>query len=264
MDTGTGLFLGLVFCGIVFLYSQTKDRWNWSKLIKIGKWLAITFVIAIIITIVYVYIDNHKEEKQIVWDTPKVTNELMGIKLNDSFKDVEFKFGRLIPSGWDENIGESYLRRLSTPDLELISNGKIDQLSEGGIKMLSEKYPDLKKSIENRHFKFSSKTSPQDKLGVFVKDKRVEAIHYDCGNYDSQAIVVNTVGCNTSGEDLQKKFGKDIRILCGKNNTFPERVYDVVRYGVRYHLRQNKVDGFLIAEPKVLETFVGKSWDKCD
>lgn len=264
MGTGTGLFLGLVFCGSVFLYSQTKDRWNWSKLKKIGKWLAITLVIAIVITIVYLNIKEIKEEQNI-WDTPKVTNELMGIKLNDSFKDVEFKFGHFIPAGWDDKIGYSDLKRLSTPDLELISEGKYDQLSDGGIKLLSETSPHLKESIEGGHFKSSSKTYPQDKLRLIIKDKRVEAIQFDCGDFSDLDVVVNTISCNTSGEDLQKKFGKDIRVLCSKNNTNLERVYDVVRYGVRYHLSQNKVSAFLIAEPKVLEThFLGKNWDKCE
>ena len=148
METGTGFFLGLVFCGIVFLYSQTKDRWNWSKLKKIVKWLLISLALTILITIVYNYFDNRTEKKQIVWDTPKVTNELMGIKINDSFKDVEFKFGHFIPLGWDDKISDSDLKSLSTPDMELISDGKYDQLSNEGIKLLSEKSPSLKESID--------------------------------------------------------------------------------------------------------------------
>ena len=129
MDTGTGLFLGLVFCGTIFLYSQTKDRWNWSKLIKIGKWLAITLIALTIISIVYIYINNKQEKAQNIWESPKITNELLGIKLNDSFKDVQFKFGNLTPYGWRDGIDESYLRRLSTSDLELISAGRIEKLS---------------------------------------------------------------------------------------------------------------------------------------
>jgi hypothetical protein len=262
MNTGTGLFLGLVFCGTVFLFSQTKDRWDWGILKKIGKWLAISFLVIITITLVYEYIDDNKENAQIVSNSPKITNELMGIKLNDSFKDIEFKFGRLIPSGFSDDIEESYLKRLSTPDLELIAYGEFDKLSEGGIKILSEKFPALQESIAEGDFKFQSKTSPQINLRVFVKSKKIEAILYECADYDD--ILVNTVGCNTSGESLQKKFDKDIRILCGKNNTNLDRVYDVVRYGVRYYLTQNRVIGFLIAEPKLLESFVKHNYDKCN
>jgi hypothetical protein len=265
MDTGTGLFLGLVFCGTIFLYSQTKDRWNWSKLKKIGKWLAITLIALIIISIVYIYINNKEEKAQTIWESPKITNELMGIKLNDSFKDVQFKLGKLTPYGWGDDIGESYLRRLSTSDLELISSGKVEKLSDSGIKILSEKYPDLKKSIDGGVFGFNTDISPQKYLVVIVEENKIKTISFDCGNDVAVPdVVVNTVGCNASGEDLQKKFGNDIRILCKKNNTDIQRAYDVVRYGVRYHLVQNRVIGFSIAEPKVLETYIGNNYDKCE
>ena len=36
MDTGTGLFSGLVTLGIIYLYTQTKDRWNWILISKLS------------------------------------------------------------------------------------------------------------------------------------------------------------------------------------------------------------------------------------
>jgi hypothetical protein len=264
MDTGTGLFLGLVFCGTIFLYSQTKDRWNWSKLLKIGKWLIIIFIALIIIFIVYIHFNNKHEKAQTIWESPKITDELMGIKLNDSFNDVQFKFGNLTPSGWYGDVGESYLRRLSSSDLEFISTGRVEKLSDDGIKILSKKYPDLKESIARGLFSFNTDLLPQKNLSVTVKNKKIEAIMYNCADYDGQSVIVNTVGCDTSGEEIQKKFGKDIRILCSKDNASFVRVYDVVRYGVRYYLAQNRVGSFLIAEPKVLETYIGFNYDKCE
>ena len=42
---GIGIFLGLCFCGFIYLYTQTKDRWNWSKLCKILVYVVITPIV---------------------------------------------------------------------------------------------------------------------------------------------------------------------------------------------------------------------------
>jgi hypothetical protein len=34
MTTGDGIFLGFLFFSLVLLYKDTKDRWNWEKLVK--------------------------------------------------------------------------------------------------------------------------------------------------------------------------------------------------------------------------------------
>ena len=34
MSTGTGIFLSGLIIGLVMLYGQTKDRWNWSKIFR--------------------------------------------------------------------------------------------------------------------------------------------------------------------------------------------------------------------------------------
>ena len=36
LSTGSGLLLGLVFIGLVFLYLGTKDRWNWILISKLS------------------------------------------------------------------------------------------------------------------------------------------------------------------------------------------------------------------------------------
>ena len=41
MSTGTGIFLAGLIIGLVMLYGQTKDRWNWKK---ISSYVGIAFV----------------------------------------------------------------------------------------------------------------------------------------------------------------------------------------------------------------------------
>ena len=50
ISTGTGLFLGLVFVGMVFLYLGTKDRWNWILISKFSPALLIVIIEIYLIT----------------------------------------------------------------------------------------------------------------------------------------------------------------------------------------------------------------------
>jgi len=46
MSTGDGIFFASIIIGLVILYGQTKDRWDWSKIVKI------TGVVILILSIV--------------------------------------------------------------------------------------------------------------------------------------------------------------------------------------------------------------------
>ena len=51
MSTGTGIFLAGLIIGIVMLYGQTKDRWDWSHITKkIGIVVGVTVLILSIVT----------------------------------------------------------------------------------------------------------------------------------------------------------------------------------------------------------------------
>jgi len=52
METGTGIFLAGLVIGLVMLYGQTKDRWDWKK---ITKYAGITIGIMILIPATFLY-----------------------------------------------------------------------------------------------------------------------------------------------------------------------------------------------------------------
>jgi hypothetical protein len=98
-------------------------------------------------------------------------------------------------------------------------------------------------------------------IRVDVKLGRVNGIVYQCKD-NADYTVVNDIFCNDLGEKVLKKY-KDIRILCEKD--FVEiRVYDAVKYGVRYYMLSNKVVGFYVSKPSYLETLEGINWIKCE
>jgi hypothetical protein len=56
METGTGVFLAGLVIGLVMLYGQTKDRWDWKK---ITKYAGITIGIIIFIPVTYFYHESN-------------------------------------------------------------------------------------------------------------------------------------------------------------------------------------------------------------
>jgi len=81
MGIGIGIFLGLVFIGTTYLYTQTRDSWNWRK---IWKWIGVGILALIVIplavgSIVWVYssISDYYASK------PKVISSLHGLNLGE-------------------------------------------------------------------------------------------------------------------------------------------------------------------------------------
>src|SRR5690348_5920371 len=86
-DVGLGLFLGLSFCGLIYLFVQTKDRWNWAQarkiiLIGIGT-LVLLAALSIAGLTSYEYYQH----------LPIVITEFQGLKLGDTLSDACFKLG---------------------------------------------------------------------------------------------------------------------------------------------------------------------------
>jgi hypothetical protein len=84
MELGTGIFLSAVFLGSIGLYSVTRDRWNWKKIVfrLIG---ALAGLLAIAGGVAYVYKESENR--------PKKLTEYWGVSLGEAAADVKFKKG---------------------------------------------------------------------------------------------------------------------------------------------------------------------------
>lgn len=81
MTIGTSILL----IAIIFLYLQTKDRWQWNKILKLS-FLGITSISAL--TAIAILISNQYKEM------PKIINEFQGIHLGSTKDDVMFLLGK--------------------------------------------------------------------------------------------------------------------------------------------------------------------------
>lgn len=108
------------------------------------------------------------------------------------------------------------------------------------------------------------------KIWISSKKNIIISVSRTCNeNYDY--FSVNAIQCGQSGDDIMQSFGaSNVEILCrvpdkdeeiSKKYSHQVRVYDVKRYGVRYHLLLNKVHAFTIFNP---DQFSRSKWKQCD
>ena len=103
---------------------------------------------------------------------------------------------------------------------------------------------------------------PSIRLIIKIVDNKVIHIDYLCEDHDYSSV--NSIGCKSSGDEILDKFSNEVRILCSSDKDNSERVYDTLKYGVRYFLKRNVVTSIVITEPKTLESYIGNHWVKCD
>ena len=123
---------------------------------------------------------------------------------------------------------------------------------------------DEKKSDDIRHYSNKEKS-----ITVRVEDVKVVRVVYKCNEkYDS--FELNGIDCGLVGDKVLEKYGKELHTHClkEKNNDdyLKYRVYDAIKYGVRYHIISNKVRAFDISNPASFgsaEGFMMKSWTPC-
>jgi hypothetical protein len=88
MSVGTGIFLGAVYLGTVYLYSQTRDRWDWSRVTRRGAvLLAIAAVAAAVAFGAQLGYDAWRSQ-------PRVVDSVEGIRIGEPWADVVLRYGK--------------------------------------------------------------------------------------------------------------------------------------------------------------------------
>jgi hypothetical protein len=93
MSVGEGIFYGLVFLGIIYLYIQTKDRWNWKKIV-FRFFGGIIVLVLIAVSLDYIF-DNFSRNSFTDNQKPKIITGMNGIELGAKLSDVIFKTGAI-------------------------------------------------------------------------------------------------------------------------------------------------------------------------
>lgn len=130
----------------------------------------------------------------------------------------------------------------------------------GAFEKREKKVDDVRKYQDEEDYEQKDK-----RVGISVRSGVVVSINYICGN-ESDYTSLNRISCDDSGDKIKELFQNRVRVLCSKKSDEGaqfRRVYDVVEYGTRYLVGQNKVAGFLTTNKRELESLVGLNWDEC-
>lgn len=104
MELGTGIFLSSLVLAGVFLFSITKDRWNWKN---ITKFTAIFAMSSLAIVTLIIYLQDITKSQKISFTTFKAPVKFAGVSLNESKSDVLFRLGK--PEKTEIREGNEYL-----------------------------------------------------------------------------------------------------------------------------------------------------------
>lgn len=85
MTTGEGIFYGLVFIGLILLYTVTRDRWSWKR---IGKWGALLLLVPIVGTGIWIGATDYIDSRA------KVQTEFWGVSPGISKNELIFRKGK--------------------------------------------------------------------------------------------------------------------------------------------------------------------------
>lgn len=242
MSVGLGLFLSISFCGLIYLYAQTKDRWNWGRFNKYMRYVII-FPIALGITIIGgVYLYEAYQHRLVV------VTQIEDFKLGEYFQDVVFKHGNSI----DRKEQAEFTSRWLSENRDKKGAPKYDQMSE------------LFSALTSDQNGTTAGYYPYKNIILVVKNNLVEMVGYNCeAGDDKLSTQINGIGCGSSGDEIIGKFGNEVKVLCNMDKDNPRRVYDISAYGTRYYLEKNSVYRMAISIPAYLELLTGKTWVQC-
>jgi hypothetical protein len=223
VSIGLGIFLGLVFCGFIYLYSKNRDTWNWVKCFKIIGVAGLAIIVTIGILIAGLVGYNKFESR------PKVINEFKGIQLGDTYGDLVFKMGKVV-----KDTKNSERRQSDFPDT---NDGIYDVPSTKAFAWV----------VRNRVDSIAYQCSEDS-----YDSTQVNGIY--CG--DSSEKISEKFGDNIL---VQCQLKDDSKIIDPFEHKV--RMYEIKKFGVRYFLFENKVAAIDVFSSDGFKTL--KSYGSC-
>jgi hypothetical protein len=231
MGLGTGIFLGCLFLGFIYLYINTRDRWNWLKIIK-GVAI-LTF--ALITTIYLINVATNYFDKKESAPAAKISSpftSLEGVNLGEKATDVQFR----IPSSIDKT-----------------------QKVQDEITYVFDSSPNNRYVVDKGTKKVIAIQSTCDekaKNNPMLYSFTVNGIR--CGSTGSSVLFA-----------FNELASMPVRISClyaqeSEDSLVPSlRAYDISQVGLRFVLSNDSVISAIVSYPESIESKQGKYWRPC-
>lgn len=228
MGIGIGIFLGLVFVGTIYLYTQTKSSWNWKKIWKrIGVGLVLVVLVPVVVALIYWAFSSFTDYLS---NRPKEIKTLHGLSLGEKLSDVQFKIPLTLDSNakWDDidvyDVDSQQIRSLGFSK----KDGRLTFMSQSCFSLKDDRSPSFE--VIN---------------GIKCGDTADDILK----KYGKSSI---RILCEAKPDEFTIKF--KLRM----------RVYDSVEHGIRHQLMNNEVTSILITSPEELKGWTRKTWYPCD
>ncbi len=122
-------------------------------------------------------------------------------------------------------------------------------------------------SDKNQNQETVSYNNKLRRVTVRIKDEKVVSIYYICDNTKFDSTNINGIGCFDKGDRLLNSFVGDIRVLCARDKSKDDhvhyRVYDHLKFGVRYYLYANEIQAISIMDSARLRELTTQNWIFC-
>jgi hypothetical protein len=110
MSLGAGILLGCLFLGCVYLYLNTREIWNWKKILLIAAISIVLLVIAFLLLIFWDKLFNHQSRTSSGKSYSGFIQSYDGIAIGDNISDIEFKLGKLKSEGKTQSGGSDIFK----------------------------------------------------------------------------------------------------------------------------------------------------------
>lgn len=219
MSVGLGIFLGLVFCGLVYFYTKNRDRWNTRKILKI---LALMLGSVVLLFALVLGADSLISKYN---NRPVLTTEFRGVKVGEKLKDFVFKSGAIKNIDWVNKNPEKYPLEIDG-SYNLKTNGDSAMVSNGIVETVE-------------HVCSENSYDDTSLIGIKCEDTGEDVIERFNGLVE--------VACPDKGEKFLDPYENTVRI------------YSVNKFGVQYFLFENHVKALFLSTAGSLKPAKGYS-----
>lgn len=232
---------------------------------RIAKWLIfVALLIAAIIASLFggkLLLDEYEARPQLV-------TSIGNVALGDRLADILFREPDFVQETDYEALAKKYGGVTTFPaatDRQAFDPDSF--LAESRLRFrdfsafLSSDGDDSSVSRRAYESKFSSRWVKINDAGQVVR------IGYICRD-GSQRMEIGGVPCEARGEHILSRFEGTVKVQCIRDKSDPNhiryRVYDVERFGIRFHLVSNRAAALEIMAPPMLAAATGAKWSTCE
>jgi len=240
MNLGLAIFLSSLILGLIWLYVNTKDRWNWKLIWKRALKYSLILILLLVVTTGVIQLVKYIQSK----NSEPLTDAQIRYRIEKRFRDTEDFIPTKVTRFWDVSLGAE--------KKDVIWN-------RGNPKVKKNKnlwlYTWGQKKINARDYSYYNA-----KANLFFDENKIIAVLMFYEDF-ARLHAAELLGINWYREDSESVFrelGEPDKTITYNNEL--NRLYIYSRYNIVIFLKVNSVYGYGMYNPEhsdyLLERFI--------